>query len=214
MVDIDDFFPFNDELGYLGIIILSFLSSIIIFIPVPYVPVLIAATLNSKLDPNIVAISSAAGITAGRSAIFLISYFGRNLLKDKTKRRLLPVQRLLSRYGWLGAFLAALTPFPPDDIVIILLGVAKYSPWKFAVASFTGKLIANELIVWGVVIFGKPAIERLLAEGSEPFYIVVVGAISIIVVGLTVYLFLKVDWSKVMGKWFPWTIDDDFKKDH
>ncbi|MGI8719195.1 MAG: YqaA family protein [Nitrososphaeraceae archaeon] len=213
MVDIDDLFPFNDELGYLGVIILSFVSSIIIFIPVPYIPVLIAATLNNKLDPNIVAISSAAGITAGRSAIFLISYFGRKILKDKTKRRLLPVQRLLSRYGWLGAFLAALTPFPPDDIVIILLGVAKYSPWKFAVASFIGKLIANELIVWGVVLLGRPAIERLLAEGSEPIYIIIVGAISIIVVGLTVYLFLKVDWSKVIGKWFPWAIDGDFKKD-
>lgn len=213
MVDIDDFFPFNDELGYLGVIILSFVSSIIIFIPVPYIPVLIAATLNSKLDPNIVAISSAAGITAGRSAIFLISYFGRKILKDKTRRRLLPIQRLLSRYGWLGAFLAALTPFPPDDIVIILLGVAKYSPWKFAVASFTGKLIANELIVWGVIILGRPAIERLLAEGSEPIYIIVVGAISIIGVGLTVYLFLKVDWSKVIGKWFPWTLDDDFRED-
>jgi membrane protein YqaA with SNARE-associated domain len=212
-VDIDDFFPFNEELGYLGVIILSFVSSIIIFIPVPYIPVLIAATLNSKLDPNIVAISSAAGITAGRSAIFLISYFGRKILTDKTRRRLLPIQRLLSRYGWLGAFLAALTPFPPDDIVIILLGVAKYSPWKFAVASFTGKLIANELIVWGVILLGRPAIERLLAEGSEPIYIIVVGAISIIGVGLTVYLFLKVDWSKVIGKWFPWTIDDDFRED-
>lgn len=212
-MDIDDFFPFNEELGYLGVIILSFVSSIIIFIPVPYIPVLIAATLNSKLDPNIVAISSAAGITAGRSAIFLISYFGRKILTDKTRRRLLPIQRLLSRYGWLGAFLAALTPFPPDDIVIILLGVAKYSPWKFAVASFTGKLIANELIVWGVILLGRPAIERLLAEGSEPIYIIVVGAISIIGVGLTVYLFLKVDWSKVIGKWFPWTIDDDFRED-
>ena len=55
MADIDDFFPFNDELGYLG---------------VPYVPVLIAAMLNSKLDPNIVAVSSATGITAGRGQLF------------------------------------------------------------------------------------------------------------------------------------------------
>ena len=209
----NQFFPFSEQLGYLGVILISFISSIIIFIPVPYFPALLAAALNGKLDPNVVAISSALGITAGRSIIFFLSYVGRNILKDRTKEKLLPVQRLLNRYGWLAAFIAALTPFPPDDIVIILLGVAKYSPWKFVVTNFAGKLIANEAIVWGVVFLGRPLVERLLVETYDPFHIAIIAAISIAVVGVTVYLFLKADWGKVVGKWFPWTLDEHSKGD-
>ncbi len=36
-----------DNLGYLEIMLISFISSIIIFVPVPYVPVLIAGTFNA-----------------------------------------------------------------------------------------------------------------------------------------------------------------------
>ena len=95
-----------------------------------------------------------------------------------------PLERLLNRYGWLGAFLAALTPIP-DDLIYIPLGIAKYSPWKFATATFSGKLILNEAIVWGAVILGG-----------------------------ILYLFLKIDWGKVIGKWFPWTtVENDESKE-
>jgi hypothetical protein len=70
LIYVDQFFPFSEQLGYLGDILISFISSIIIFIPVPYFPALLAAALNGKLDPNVVAISSAQGITAGRSIFF------------------------------------------------------------------------------------------------------------------------------------------------
>jgi membrane protein YqaA with SNARE-associated domain len=59
--------------------------------------------------------------------IFCGSYYGRKvILSDNTKKRMLPLQRLLSRYGWLGVFIAATTPIP-DDIVYIPLGLARYS---------------------------------------------------------------------------------------
>ena len=54
----------------------------------------------------------------------------------------------------------AITPIP-DDIVYIPLGLAKYSPWKFATAVFVRKLLLNEGIVWGTVILGRPIIESL-----------------------------------------------------
>lgn len=92
----------------------------------------------------------------------MISYYGYKILKEKTKNRLLPLQKLLSRYGWLGAFIAALTPFPPDDIIIILLGISKYNPFKFILASFAGKSIANEIIIWSTVVLGKPFVERFV----------------------------------------------------
>ena len=97
---------------------------------------------------------------AAKIIIFYASYYGNNILNVRTKKRILPLQKLLTRYGWIGAFLAAITPIP-DDIVYIPLGLAKYSPWKFATAVFVGKLLLNEGIVWGTVILGRPIIESL-----------------------------------------------------
>ena len=212
---IEDLFPFDPELGYLGILLVSFVSSIIPFIPVPYFPILITATFNPRFDPNIIALSSAIGTVAAKTVIFMVSYYGRKILSDKTKKRMLPLQKLVSRYGWPGAFVAALTPIP-DDLVYIPLGLTKYSPWKFAAATFAGKLAMNEAIVWGSVYFGRPFVERLVAESTGNFTILIIAAVaSIAVLGVTIYFSLKIDWGKIIGRWFPWTLKDcdDEKKD-
>lgn len=199
-----------DNLGYLEIMLISFISSIIIFVPIPYVPVLIAGAFNTQLDPHIISILTTISVTTGRTIIFMISYYGYKILKEKTKKRLLPLQRLLSRYGWLGAFIAALTPFPPDDIIIILLGISKYNPFKFILASFAGKLIANEIIVWSTIILGKPFVERFIIGSSDPFYILIISIAVIIITILLIYLLLKINWSTIIGKWFPWTKNNDY----
>lgn len=199
-----------DNLGYLEIMLISFISSIIIFVPIPYVPVLIAGAFNTQLDPHIISILTTISVTTGRTIIFMISYYGYKILKEKTKKRLLPLQRLLSRYGWLGAFIAALTPFPPDDIIIILLGISKYNPFKFILASFAGKLIANEIIVWSTIILGKPFVERFIIGSSDPFYILIISIAVIIITILLIYLLLKINWSTIIGKWFPWTTNNDY----
>jgi membrane protein DedA with SNARE-associated domain len=119
---------------------------------------------------------------------------------------MLPLQRVLAKYGWGGAFVAALTPIP-DDLVYIPLGLAKYSPWKFATATFSGKFLLNEIIVLGTVYFGKPFIERIISETSSPIPLVIGAILSVIVIGAMIYLSYKIDWVKVIGRWFPWAVD-------
>jgi hypothetical protein len=81
---------------------------------------------------------------------------------------MLPLQKLLSKYGWMGVFIAAVTPIP-DGIVYIPLGLAKYSPLRFASALFAGKFILGGVIVVISIYFGRPFIECLLAaETSNP----------------------------------------------
>lgn len=208
MVDINivnQLFEFFSNFGYMGILLISFVGSIIVFIPIPYFPILITAAFNKHLDPNLICVSSAAGAIAAKMIIFYASYYGRSIINTRTKKRMVPLERLLNRYGWLGAFIAALTPIP-DDLVYIPLGIAKYNPLKFATATFTGKLILNEAIVWGAVILGRPFIERYSTSTSQnPLYLII-GAISLaVILGGILYLFLKIDWGKVIGKWFPWT---------
>jgi membrane protein DedA with SNARE-associated domain len=216
LVDINivsQLFEFFSNFGYIGILLISFVGSIIVFIPIPYFPILITAAFNKHLDPNLICVSSAAGALAAKMIIFYASYYGRSIINTRTKKRMAPLERLLNRYGWLGAFIAALTPIP-DDLVYIPLGIAKYNPLKFATATFSGKLILNEAIVWGAVILGRPFIERYSTSTSQnPLYLII-GAISVaIILGGILYLFLKIDWGRVIGKWFPWTtVEDDESK--
>lgn len=207
MVTLEDLFPFDPELGYLGILIVSFVGSLIPFIPVPYFPLLITASFNSNFNPHLIALVSAAGVVAAKTIIFFASYYGRKVLSDKTKHRMLPLQKLVSRYGWPGAFIAAATPIP-DDLVYIPLGLAKYSPWKFATATFAGKFVMNEAIVWSSIFLGRPFVEGVLGETTDPTWLIVGAVVSIALLGVTVYYSLKIDWARIIGRWFPWTLED------
>jgi uncharacterized membrane protein YdjX (TVP38/TMEM64 family) len=72
LVNLEDLFPFDPEFGYLGILLISFVFSIIPFVPVPYFPVLVTAAFNKNFDPNMIALSSAAGTVAAKTIIFLL----------------------------------------------------------------------------------------------------------------------------------------------
>jgi len=220
LVNPEDLFPFGSELGYIGILLISFVSSIIPFIPVPYFPVLITASFNPNFDPHLISLISALGIVGAKTIIFFISYYGRKILSDKTKERMRPLQNLVSRYGWFGAFIAALTPIP-DDIVYIPLGLAKYNPWKFATATFAGKFLMNETIVWGSIFLGRPFIEEILSSGTTGTTSLIIAAIvSAIVLAVVVYFSLRIDWARIIGRWFPWALknnneeEDDHHKDN
>lgn len=207
MVDITDLFPLSGELGYLGIFLVSFVGSIIVFVPVPYFPVILAAALSEKFDPHMIAIVSALGTVIAKTVIFFASYYGRKMLSQKTQKRMLPLQRLVSKYGWPGAFVAAATPIP-DDIVYIPLGLARYSPWKFALSTFAGKVVMNEAIVWSTVFLGRPLVQDVVS-GTDNTTLAIVAVASIAVMGVIIYFSLKIDWGKLIGRWFPWAVKED-----
>lgn len=207
-MNIDELFSFYDDFGYLGILLISFVGSLVVFVPIPYFPVLITAAFNSNLDPTLIALSSTIGAVSAKLIIFYASYYGRNILSPKIKGKMVPLQRLLGRYGGIGAFIAAVSPIP-DDIVYIPLGLAKYSPWKFAIATFLGKFVLNEIIVLGAIYFGKPFVTNLMSNSIDIDYPIVVTIASIAALVVIIYFVLKVDWAKIIGRWFPWTLDKD-----
>lgn len=207
-MDIDQLFSFYDDFGYLGILLISFVGSIIVFVPIPYFPVLITAAFNDNLNPTLIALSSAIGAVIAKLIIFYASYYGRNMLSSKIKGKMIPLQRLLGRYGAIGAFIAAVSPIP-DDIVYIPLGLAKYSPWKFAIATFLGKFVLNEMFVIGAIYFGKPFVNNMMSNSTNIDYLIVVTIASVAALGAIIYCALKIDWAKIIGHWFPWTLDKD-----
>ncbi len=216
MIDIQDLYSFYSGSGYIGIFLISFIGSIIPFIPVPYFPVLVTSALDKSLDPNVIVLLSTIGAVLAKTIIFIASYYGRNILSKKTKTRMLPLQKLLSKYGGIGVFVAALTPIP-DDLVYIPLGIAKYNPSRFALFTFIGKFLLGAIIVWGTVYLGRPIMESFLVmtDSNDQYTTILVTVLSVILLALVLFFTFKFDWAKIIGKWFPWAIDNsDTQSDH
>ena len=126
-MDLWDIFPFAPEVGYIGLALVSFIGSLIPFVPVPSFILLATMSVGEQFDLHILALVSAFTATIAKQIIFYASYGGRRMISEKTKKRMKPFQKLVKRYGGAAAFVAAATPIP-DDMVYIPLGLAKYNP--------------------------------------------------------------------------------------
>ena len=163
-----------------------------------------------KDDPasHVLALLSAITATVAKQIIFFVSFSGRRIMNEKTRKRMRPFERLVKRYGAAAAFVAAATPMP-DDIIFVPLGLAKYNPKRFFVATLTGKIILSYIIVFISHYIGLSFIEPFLEniDDATPVYIgiIVFGAIMTAII----VLLLKLDWQRIMGKFAPWTLDEN-----
>ena len=119
-----------------------------------------------------------------------------------------PFQRLVKRYGAGAAFIAAATPIP-DDLVYVPLGLAKYNPKRFFVATLTGKLVLHYVIVLIAHFLGLSLVEPFLEdiEDATPVYIGIIAFGGILTA--SIILLLRLDWHKILGKTAPWTLDEN-----
>ena len=212
MVDITDLFPFDESLGYLGLFGLSFFGSMIIFLPVPFIILLATMSLDPIFDPHLLALVSAAGATGGKMVVFYGSYYGRRILTDETKRRMRPLQKLVARYGWPATFIAAATPIP-DDLVYIPLGLSKYNPLLFLSATFAGKVVLSEMVVWLTKAGLSSYIQPLLENVKDVSLVYISAIVLTVIMASVIYYTLKIDWAKSIGRWFPWAMEDDDGKE-
>lgn len=206
-MDLTDLFPFAPEVGYLGLSLVSFFGSLIPFLPIPSFILLATMSVGEQFDLHILAIISALTTTAAKQFIFYVSYGGRKIITDKTRQRMRPFERLVKRYGAAAAFFAAATPIP-DDLVYVPLGLGKYSPKKFFIATLTGKIVLSYAIILPSHYLGLSLVEPFLEDIEDPTAvyvgIIVFGAMMTTVV----ILLLRLDWGRILGKIAPWTLDD------
>jgi len=207
-VDLWDIFPFAPEVGYIGLALVSFIGSLIPFVPVPSFILLATMSVGEQFDLHILALVSAFTATIAKQIIFYASYGGRRMISEKTKKRMRPFQKLVKRYGGAAAFVAAATPIP-DDMVYIPLGLAKYNPKRFFIATLSGKIVLCYIIVLISHYTGLSILEPILEDIDDPFAIyagiIVFGAIMTAIV----ILLLRLDWARILGRVAPWTLDDD-----
>jgi len=207
-VDLWELFPFTPEVGYLGLAIVSFFGSLIPFVPIPSFVLLATMAVGEQFDIHILVIIAALTSTAAKQIIFYVSYGGRKIISEKTKKRMKPFQRLVKRYGGSAAFVAAATPIP-DDLVYIPLGLAKYNPKRFFVATLLGKFVLYYAIVLISHYMGLSLLEPILQDIEDPLPVY----IGIIILGLAmtiiVILLLRLNWERILSRVAPWTLEDD-----
>ena len=207
-MDLWDIFPFAPEVGYIGLALVSFIGSLIPFVPVPSFILLATMSVGEQFDLHILALISAFTATIAKQIIFYASYGGRRMISEKTKKRMRPFQKLVKRYGGAAAFVAAATPIP-DDMVYIPLGLAKYNPKRFFIATLSGKIVLCYIIVLISHYTGLSILEPILEDIDDPFAIyagiIVFGAIMTAIV----ILLLRLDWARILGRVAPWTLDDN-----
>ena len=207
-VDLWELFPFTPEVGYLGLAIVSFFGSLIPFVPIPSFVLVATMAVGEQFDIHVLVLIAALTSTAAKQIIFYISYGGRKIISEKTKKRMKPFQKLVKRYGGSAAFVAAATPIP-DDLVYIPLGLAKYNPKRFFVATLLGKIVLYYAIVLISHYMGLSLLEPILQDIEDPLPVY----IGIIILGLamtiTVILLLRLNWEKILSRVAPWTLEDD-----
>ena len=207
-MDLWDIFPFAPEVGYIGLALVSFIGSLIPFVPVPSFILLATMSVGGQFDIHILALISALTATIAKQIIFYASYGGRRMISEKTKKRMKPFQKLVKRYGGAAAFVAAATPIP-DDMVYIPLGLAKYNPKRFFIATLSGKIVLCYIIVLISHYTGLSILEPILEDIDDPFAVYVGMIVFGVIMTAIVILLLRLDWERILGKVAPWTLNDD-----
>ena len=207
-MDLIDLFPFAPEVGYLGLSLVSFFGSLVPFVPIPSFVLLATMSVGAQFDIHILAILAAITATAAKQIIFTISYGGGKIIGEKTRKRMKPFERLVQRYGGTAAFVAAATPIP-DDLVYIPLGIAKYDPKRFFVATLLGKILLSYIIVLTSHYLGLSILDPILEDIEDPITVYIGMIVFATALTVLIILLLRLDWSKVLGRTAPWTVKDE-----
>lgn len=210
-MDFSALFPFAPEVGYLGLSLVNFFGSLIPFIPLPGFLLLASMSVGDQFNLHVLALLSALTATVAKQIIFYISYEGRHILNEKTRKRMRPFERLVKRYGAAAAFVAAATPIP-DDLIYVPLGLAKYNPKRFFIATLAGKIVLSYSIVLISHNLGLSLVEPFLENVND----VTTVYVGIIIFGAMmtaiVVLLLRLDWQRILGRLAPWTLDESNDK--
>lgn len=173
------------ELGYIGVFATAFLLNLVPFTnPTNPLMVLLIIQIAPTLNPMIIGVLVALGATASKIVHYVIAYYTAR----KVKVKMFKDNILLNRFGFLAAFIAAVTPLP-DDWAAIPLAIVGFNIVKFTLGFLVGKL--TTCIVAGIL--GKRII--WLLEESMGIW----GSI-ISFTGTIVLIVIAIVWSEKIEK--------------
>lgn len=148
--------------GYLAVFFLGALGSITFFLPVPTLTLVFAGA--TILNPFLLAIAAAAGITIGMAGCYALGKAGSNLAERSQPdpgTRLYKASTRVS--GWYtrnvttASFFVAAVPNPVFDYAGYFAGLTGVSQTRFLTATFAGKVVQSLV----VALLGYYAFEQI-----------------------------------------------------
>ena len=132
-------------LGYPGVMIVSFIGSAGMVLPVPGLAAVCGA---GGLDLNVLGVGLLAGIgtTVGELTGYAIGYGGRPIVERHAFYATL--KSWMERRGALIIFIASTVPNPLFDLVGIAAGGTRYSVGRFLLVVAAGSIIKNTTVAW------------------------------------------------------------------
>ena len=136
-----DFFR---NMGYLGIFIISLVSSATVLVPLPGFAVVFA--MGAVLNPLLVGIVAGLGSGIGEISGYLAGFAGHDaVMKTKIFRQ---HKEKIEKGGPLLIFVLAFIPNPIFDVAGIASGAIKMPVWKFLLATCAGKILRYILLAY------------------------------------------------------------------
>ncbi len=137
---------FVSKWGYIGIFLVSLISSASIILPIPNF--ILIFTFGSTLNPFLLALFAAIGSAIGETTGYLLGLGGKEILEKRYSRQLDRINKMFKKYGsivWI--IILGASPLP-DDISGLFCGIIKYDFKKYFVATFIGKLILYLILAY------------------------------------------------------------------
>jgi len=176
--------------GYSSAFILGLVGSASVFIPIPTTVALLAISAGRIFDPTILAVSFGLGAAVGQLTSYAVGCAACMVVDEKRKRRLSAMAEIFSKYGMIAMFIFALTPLP-DSLILIPMGMIRYSLWRVFVATAAGKIVMSLIITY---------VGGAVGQVAENW---VFGAITVVLLVLVVIVMFRIDWEKLVDKYLP-----------
>lgn len=192
---------------YLSTFALSIFGSFTVVLPMPYLISIITILLVLPINPIILALFAALGASIGELSAWLLGRsFAQVVDKETYESKIKGLEALIQKgYGFWLILLFASTPLP-DDLLLIALGMQKYSLKNTLVPAFLGKLlmvlslaftvfIAKNTIIGQVILylFGLNITNGVVTSTGDT----ITSTITMAVTTLVTIIIITVDWPRV-----------------
>ena len=125
--------------GYLGLFVVSVVGNATILLPLPSLAATFVA--GGILNPWLVALVSAAGMSIGELSGYLAGFGGTAIVEFSNRERYRHLEDWMRRHGFLTIFVLGAIPNPFFDLAGVAAGILHFPLWYFLLACFLGKLV-------------------------------------------------------------------------
>lgn len=182
--------------GLWGMFVFALAANATILLNIPYSAVAILLA-GFGLNPFVIALVAGVGAMVGEVTGYLIGWGGASLFARNNKKRFEKLRSLLEKkQGVTPLIIFAFGALPiPDDIVIVPLGMIRYSFWRMIVPMTLGKIVQN--MYFALIGFYSFRAIDITKEGSG----FILGLATLILLLGAIYFVMRIDWDALLERW-------------